>query len=231
MSVSRSNGPNGGHFYSNAVQPVLLSLNFVVDSANGNGLGLRSLKSNGYVSSVFMHTSATPGTVEGELNPNPANGFAIINLKNNYNAYMGGFSGMVSPVTGSALTSVTNHSVYVIVSLGTTTAAQWLAAGVPAGIVPAVGVAFVATKTGAIGGSGAVKAPGVSGITAVEIVGDSNLGVSSNIATYNGQQIIVQFLAPSSSSVTTLVPTAPLDGSVVGMSILLDRSSVTIDGL
>ena len=83
-------------------------------SANGNGLGVRSIKSNGFVRNVFMHTTATPGVGDGLTNPNPLAGYALIQLKQNFNVYLGGFSGFVSPTTGSALTSVTNHTPYII---------------------------------------------------------------------------------------------------------------------
>lgn len=232
MSVARGNGQNGGHFYSNITQPVKIDLNFVVDSTNGNGLGIRSLKSNGYVHNVFMHTSVSPGTNNGQLNPNPASGFASVQLKSNYRYYLGGFSGFVSPLNGSSATSVTNHSIYVIVSLGTATLAQWQAVGVLPGFTPAVGLAFVATSTGSIGGSAAVQQASVSGITSVEIVGDPNQSINnSSIAANSGAYLLVQFLAPTNSSTTTLIPTAPANNSVVGMSIFMDISSVTIDGL
>src|ERR1017187_160510 len=55
MSYARGNGQNGGHFYSNVTQPVEIECNFVVDSTNGNGLGIRSLKSNGYIQAVYMN--------------------------------------------------------------------------------------------------------------------------------------------------------------------------------
>lgn len=42
-----------GHYF-----PVLIDFNFIVDSTNGNGLGLRSLK-GAYVKNVFMHTTAS----------------------------------------------------------------------------------------------------------------------------------------------------------------------------
>jgi len=225
MSVQRGNGQNGGHFYSNITQPVKIDLNFVVDSANGNGLGIRSLKSNGYVHNVFMHTSASPGTNNGQTNPNPASGFALIQLKSNYRYYLGGTSGFVSPVSGSPLTSVTQHNAYIIVSLGTASLAQWQAKGLPPGLTPAVGQSFIATATGTIGGSAAVETPSVSGITSVEVVGDPNQSISnSNIAANGGAYLLVQFLSAGS-------PTAPADGSVCGMSIYMDISSVTIDGL
>jgi hypothetical protein len=48
---------NRGHFYSPHVKPVLIDCNFIVDIANGNGLGLRSLKGQG-VKNVFMNSTA-----------------------------------------------------------------------------------------------------------------------------------------------------------------------------
>lgn len=230
MSLARGCGQNGGHFYSNITQPIKLDLNFVVDSTNGNGLGIRSLKSNGYVQNVFMHTSATPGAgLDGYLNPNPAVGYALIQFKNNFKYYLGGFSGFVSPVSGTPLTSTTAGLAYIIVSLGTTTLAQWQAAGVPKGLVPSVGLSFIAVATGAIGGTGTVEVPSVSGIVSVEVVGDPNQSIAnSSIAQYGGAWLLVQFLAATSSSVTTLVHTAPANGSVVGMSSFFDLSSVSI---
>jgi hypothetical protein len=226
MSVQRGNGQNGGHFYSNITFPVLISCNFIVDSTNGNGLGVRSIKSNGYIENVFMHTSATPGVGGNNLtNPNPASGLVMVQFKNNFNYYLGGFSGFVSPPTGSSLTSVTAGTAYTITTLGTTTAAQWLAAGVPAGVVPAVNGSFVAIETGAIGGTGTVHAVGVSGVASLEVIGDTNMGATSNIATYSGEWLIGQFLNGSAAL------TAPANNTVVGMSFLFDRSSVTLDGL
>ena len=227
MSVARGNGQNGGHFYSNITQPVNIYCNFVVDSTNGNGLGIRSLKSNGYVRNVFMHTSATPGPgLDGYVNPNPGSGDILLQLKNNYNYYLGGSVGFASPVSGTPLTSTTAHLSYIIVSLGTTTLAQWQAAGVPVGQTPAVGLSFVAIATGAIGGTGAVEVPAAagSGITNVEVIGDAHLSTNSSIAANGGMWILSRCFASGT-------PTAPANGSVAGMLITLDASSVTIDGL
>jgi hypothetical protein len=99
MAYSRGNGQNGGHFYSNVTQPVDLFVNFVVDPANGNGLGVRSIKSNGYIQNVFMHTTATPGVGNGGLvNPNPQSGTIMFQFKNNYNYYLGLQSPLRLPV-------------------------------------------------------------------------------------------------------------------------------------
>lgn len=226
MSIPRGNGQNGGHFYSNITQPVKIDCNFVVDATNGNGLGVRSVKSNGYVRNVFMHTTVAPGSNNGYLNPNPASGYILVQMNNNYNHYLGGFAGFVSPVSGTPLTSTTAGLAYIIVSLGTTTLAQWQAAGVPAGVVPAVGVSFIATATGAIGGTGAVEVPATagSGITNVEVVGNAALSDTSNTNLYGGMWIL-------SSCFASGVLTAPAAGSVCGMAFFFDASSVTIDGL
>jgi hypothetical protein len=226
MSVARGNGQNGGRFYSNITQPVKIDLNFVVDPANGNGLGIRSLKSNGYVNNVFMHTTSAPGTNNGQTNPNPEAGYCLITMTNNYKVYLGGFDGFVSPLSGGALVAVTAGLAYVITSLGTTTLAQWQAAGVPAGFVPAVGMSFIAIETGAIGGTGTVQVPGVSGIASAEAIGNANLSISNaSLAQNAGAQLLLQFLSGAGAL------TAPATGSVCGMSIFMDISSATIDGL
>lgn len=226
MSTPRGNGQNGGHYYSNITQPVKLDANFVVDATNGNGLGIRSLKSNGYIRNVFMHTSATPGSNAGYLNPNPASGYCLVQFKNNFKYYLGGFDGWVSPVSGTPLTSTTAGLAYIIVSLGTTTLAQWLAAGVPPGVTPAVGVSFIAIATGAIGGTGAVEVPAAASVAATEIVGDPNTSLNnSNIAANGGAWLLLRFLDYAGALV------APSNNSVLGFSSFFDISSVTIDGL
>ena len=370
-------GNNGGRKYSFLNRPVLVDCNFIVDPANGNGLGIRSLKGAG-VRNVFMHTSATPGKGQGGfLNPNPAAGYAVIQLHNNYSYYTGGFSGFVSPTTGSSLainsTALTIGNPYIITSVGHATAGtvtiapvadvsgslastwfrlydaygntfiiwfsvsgvgsapsgvsgtlvqqtiasgssaatigaalvitienllaaqpgnltapsgvdsftasgtttvtvvstqtnpigplpgppadgaiptgftfanvdystnlqDWQGVGLPKGVVPNVGASFVATATGYStggGSTGTVMAPGVSGITSIEVVGDPNqsiapipMGGSANI----GSLFMIQFLAPTSSSVTTPIATAPATNSVCGLSFELEAGSMIISG-
>jgi len=316
-----------------------------------------------------MHTSATPASNRGFLNPNPASGYALIQLDANYFQYAGGFSGFVSPSSGSTLainsTALTPHQPYVIVSPGATTAASetittvadvsgslaskyfslfdsygnnfilwfqvsgvgnppkgvygspvpvsissgataaqvasalstvigalpsgisgvysftssasssvvtvtsttaaaplagvaqdgasplatgftfaivyngtnlqnWQTVGLPSGLTPTQGQAFFAKASGDGGySSGTVIAAGVSGITSIEVIGDANQtlapapqGGSPN----NGGLIVVQFLAPTSSSVTTLTPTAPANNSVVAMSFLVENKSILVNG-
>lgn len=230
MSYARGNGQNGGHFYSNITQPVKIYCNFIVDATNGNGLGVRSVKSNGYVENVFMHTSATPGAgPNGYVNPNPASGYILIQMKNNYKVYLGGMSGFSGPLSGTPInvtTGVTTGLAYVIVSLGTTTLAQWQRLGLPIGVTPAVGVAFIAKATTTATGTGTIEVPATagSGITSVEIVGDTSQAISYPISSYGGQWVIASCFASG-----TL--TAPAAGSVIGLTLEFDASSVTIDGL
>src|SRR5215475_9660838 len=98
MSVSRGFGLNGKSYYTNVCKPEGVWCNFIVDHSNGNGWGVRSVKSNGYVEAVFMNTSVTPGMQNGLTNPNPQAGFAVIRFKNNFNFYLGGFSGQIVPL-------------------------------------------------------------------------------------------------------------------------------------
>jgi hypothetical protein len=226
MSTPRGFGINGFKYFTNVCKPIDVNINFTVDSTNGNGLGIRTLKSNGFVENVFMNTSATPGIGSGGfVNPNPAVGFAQITFRNNFNYYLGGFSGVIAPLASSGLTSVTLGSVYVITTLGTTTLAQWLAAGLNPGLLPTVGQSFVAKETGALGGTGTVGAPGVSTTTGISVVGDPNQAIkNSAIAVNAGAQVIIQFSAGSAIA-------APANNSVVGMCFRFDGSSVTVDGL
>lgn len=108
---------------------------------------------------------------------------------------------------------------------------DWNSVGLPSGVAPAVGASFVATAVGyATGGgsTGTVKTVGISGISAVEVIGDVNLSLfpqPMNGSPNVGGWILVQFLAPTSSSVTTLIPTAPATSSIVKMNFLLEQAS------
>lgn len=233
MSVQRGFGLNGKSFYTNVATPMDVNCNFIVDSTNGNGLGIRSLKSNGYVEAVFMHTSSTPGSVNGILNPNPAAGYAMVIFKNNnFQKYLGGFSGQITPLTSTSTTATTAGNVYVITLLGTASLAQWQAAGLPQGLTPTVGQAFVAIATGTIGGGAHVGLPGEQVAPIVSVVGDPNTSLgNSNLAVNAGARIIVQFAGPTAAGNTALIATAPADGTVIGMTFKFDGSTVTIDGL
>lgn len=210
--------------------PVLISCNFIVDNTNGNGLGIRSLKGAG-VSTVYMHTTASPATG----NPNPAAGIIQVGLTQSYNRYLGGFSGQVSPLSGSPVTTTVANVSNTIVSLGTASLAQWQAVGLLKGVVPSLGVSFIATSSAVIGGSAAVEtsASAGSGITNIEAVGNPSTTISAMVPLPANQ---VQPIGPSAGGYLILrcmdaaALTAPANGSVVSLSFYLSNSSVLTNG-
>lgn len=224
MSLARG-GQNAGHYYSNIVMPQEVALQFTVNAADTGGLGITGLKSNGWVRNVFMNTSQTPGSNDGVTNPNPAAGNILIQLKQNFNVFLGFNWSSRAVVTGSNLTSVTDGVSYEITALGTTTAAQWLAVGVPAGVSAAVGLGFNAIASQAIGGTGTVKALTNAAVDSIQVVGNPSLGITSNIGRYGGQYLLLQCLGSG------LALANPTDTAVLNLRLFFDRSSVTVDGL
>lgn len=226
---------NRGHLYAPHVTPVMVDCNFIVDADNVNGLGIRSLKGQG-VQNVFMHTSATPGRgPNGKLNPNPAVGIIMVQLSDNFTRLYDVMPMIQSPNNGSAVTSTVINLTYTITALGTATLAQWRAKGVPPGVTPALGVTFVATASGAIGGSAAVQQPLAtgSGIVTIELIGNTTLslapvpvGGSPNVGGY----VYLQCLAATDATTTTLVKTAPAEESVISLVMYMNQSSVTVAG-
>lgn len=235
MSIVRGFGLNGKSFYTNVAKPQQVNLSFTVTPSNG--LGITALKSNSYVENVFMHTSTTPTSNNGFLNPNPAVGFALVQLKQNFNVFLGAQCILTTSLGASTKVdnaALTIGGVYTISTLGDATAAQWTTLGVPRGITPAVGVTFTALVTGAgtaNTSTSRVAPPVSSGITLVEVVGTTNTMVPANVASNAGEWVTLQFSAATSSSVTTLIPAAPTTGSICSLSLYFDGSSVTIDGL
>lgn len=229
--MSNRNYANGRAMYAMHVKPVLVDCNFIVDSTNGNGLGIRSLKGP-QVNNIFMHTSATPGSNNGMLNPNPSTGVIVVQLQDNFNRYFGGFSGQVMALSGGTATIVAG-SPYVITALGTTTAAQWQAAGVPASMLtnnglPNIGLAFIAAASETIAGSPTVNPPAASGIDHIEIIGDPNQSIAPNpaLAAYapnQGGQLIMECQFEGAA-------TAPANGTVISLAFYLSDSSILIQG-
>jgi len=181
--------------------------NFIVDSANGNGLGIRSLKGN-CLKNVFMFTSATPASG----NPNPIAGLILVEFQSAFANYINGAYGFASPASGTPINISSGLSVghvYIIVSVGTSTPANWQALGLPSTVTPAVGVAFIATSASAGTGTGVVEIPAVAGsaVDHIELVGDPN----TTCKLIGGGYMIIKCVAG-------LALTAPADGSVVGLT-------------
>lgn len=219
---------NRGHFYAPHVKPVLLDCNFIVDSTNGNGLGVRNVKGQG-IETVFMHTSATPGRAPRNnlLNPNPVAGVIQVQFADNYMRYYGGTAGFVPPI-GTPSTSTTANAINTIVVLGTATPAQWLAVGLPPGVTPAIGASFIASSSSVIGGSAEVApaATGYSGIDHIEVVGDPN--VTINPIPVGGSPNVGGFIYLACLFEGAL--TAPAAGTSIGLQFYLSQSSVMVLG-
>ncbi len=171
--------------------------------ADTNGAGVTGLQKSGRIASVFMHTATTPSTG----NPNPAAGYVIVNLQDNYNSYFGSYAQIRSPLSGSGIliassSVLTVGQVYQITVMGTSTQANWVAIGLPSYITAAVGVSFVASVTGGGTGTGQVQLPATAGsaISRLELVGSPNL-MNSNGAYVasggTGMQLIYRCMGSS----------------------------------
>lgn len=189
-------------YYTGHKMPIQLDCQWTVDSTNAAGVS--SLTGAG-IKNVYMH-SGSPSAA----NPNPASGYAIVQFQDNFHGYYFGGAQLQSPLSGAEISIsgssvLTIGEVYVITTVGTSTAANWQAVGLPVGIVPAVGVAFVASATGSGTGTGKVKinAAAGSGIAMVDVVGNPAVSIianSTNVPGVNGSYMILRFLAPSATS-------------------------------
>lgn len=208
--------------------PVELDCVFTVD--NTAGAGVTGLQGRG-IQAVWMHSGSASSS-----NPNPAVGNIVVQLSDSYKYYFASDYSIQAPLSGTNVAidavdaNLTVGDVYVISALGTSTTADWVAVGVPAAITPAVGVSFVAAATGAGTGTGQVQVPTKSGISAIEVVGDPNVMVNYYASNGSYPQILLQTLAATNSSTTTLIPTAPAQGSIIQLKFLLSNSSVIING-
>lgn len=183
--------------------------NFIVDSTNGNGLGIRSLKGPA-IASVFMSTQVTPAPG----NPQPAAGIILINFVNPYSYYVGGYAGMVRPLSGTVVLVTAGLVVgvpYVITTVGTTTPAQWQALGFPVGYTPAVGASFIATTVTPGVGTGAVESTATTGVSHFEVLGNPNLMLNPGGGL--GGQMILGTIGSGAFQ-----PQAPADGTVIGLT-------------
>lgn len=234
--MANRNFANGGRIYAMHVKPVIVNTKFTVTAANG--LGITNLKGP-TVQNVFMHTSTTPAAGNRNpaspnvavVNPNPAAGTIVVQLQDPYTAILAAEANIISPNSGSGIvvTAAGAHLVagtaYVITVVGTTTAAQWASLGVPAGIVPAVGVSFISGALTGVGtGTGQVQisAAAGSGLMSIELVGDPTLTSSPNAAASQGYGAQLIFQCRDKTGALA----APADGSTIAIKIYINDSKV-----
>lgn len=225
---------NAGHFYANHVMPVLLNATFQVSVTDTAGNGVVNLTTNpggnssGAVQAVYMHTSATASAG----NPNPGNGIIYVQFADAYNKDYLGWSGQITALSGSSIlvasAGVVNHTTYVITILGTTTTAGWQSLGLPVGVTPAVGVAFIATTTGTAAGTGAVQVPHAngSGIQTMDQIGSSANALSPVGIGAAYPYLIFRCMGPTDASTTTPIAVAPRDLTWISLKFYFSNSSV-----
>ena len=173
----------------------------VIDS--GQASGVRSLKGSG----IAAITRLGIGTYR-------------VTLQDTYARYLGGDVRFVSPFDGvtTVMGSLVPGKAYCIIS-GGSTVAQWVAAGLAPGVVPALGVAFVAQTVGA--GSGTVQGFADSGIAKAEVIGDPNLTINN----LNG------VITSSSKTPSFLFQTKALNPSATsGSAVFAPASSYAVLG-
>lgn len=169
-------------------------------------------------------SSSTGALVNSVTLPTGAVGQYLINLTDNYNAFIDMFSNVKAPISASptAITALTPGLAYSISTLGSATRAQWTTAGVPTNVTPAVGVFFVAAATSA-GASSAAKPVISSGLYGVVLVGTNTYQTSAGNSAF---QILVQCVGPTATADTALIPTNPVSGSVLELGFWLRDSTV-----
>lgn len=219
--MANRNFASGGKIYTMHVSPVLIDVNFIVDSSVATGIS--SLKGP-MVEAVYMNqSSASVSSI------NPVAGTIVVRLEDAYNrSFVSGVKAIQSPNSGTPLTSTTIGIANTITALGTATLAQWRAKGLPLGVTPAVGVSFVASASGSIGGSAAVqisRAAG-SGVASIEVIGDPDKSISPNPS--SGQGYGGYFILQCRDYAGSIV--APADGSRISLQFYLSNSSIQTSG-
>lgn len=176
------------------------------------------------INALLANTPQNPGAPS--VAPFTATGTSTVTIVSTVNQPLPG-----GPADGTLATGFT-----FAVTKSNSNLGNWQAVGLPAGLNPTVGQSFIATTTGqSVGGgsTGLVVAPGVSGCTGLEVIGDANQSLSPVPmgGSYNqGGWVMVQFLAPTNSITTTLIATNPGLNTAVGMSFYVEASSTTIAG-
>ena len=163
---------------------------------------------------------------------NVGTGIYRIDLAGNFPKFLGFSASVQGPIgTPVAIASLSTIP-YVVSTVGTSAAADWIAAGVSADFANrgvAVGLAFV-------GGSGASGATGTgyaapiitSGITMIQVYGDPNQTLISLSPDSTRPCIYIQTLYDASSNI--LAPAAPVDLSIIRFNIMLRNSNLKGSG-
>lgn len=191
------------------------SISFTVASTSPTGIS--GPTGNGG-NKVYMYSS-----VPSVANPNPASGVIVVQLDQKYSGFVSQASGFIAPNSGTPLPvasypATTAGSPYVITAVGTTLAADWHLLGLPAGLTPAIGQAFISLNGASYPGTGSVQAPVAAYPgTFIDTIGNPSTMVSAT----GGSYLIFRVIGPTSSSVTTQKAVAPTDGTQITLRIAM----------
>jgi len=159
---------------------------------------------------------------------NQAAGVYKITLTDRYFKFLG-FDASLSGILGTqvAIASAVNGTPYVIKTIGTSAQADWVLAGMPAGVTAAVGVPFTAvTAASGSTGTGYVAPIITNAVTDVRIYGIPDTTINPAVGT--DPYLYIQTLSATNSSTTTQIATAPTDGTVVRFRLMVRNSNLTI---
>lgn len=155
-----------------------------------------------------------------------AAGIYQLRLADNYISLLQHDVQFSTTTTGSAIAagSLNPTTVYQITTMGTTTQAQWVTAGVPSTVTAAVGVVFKCAATSA--GTGTATAVAPQNINRVDLVGNPNLMASQPFTQGNGMYITIMCVAPTDATTTTAIAADPTNGTTMRIRLLLSNSSI-----
>lgn len=171
--------------------------------------------------------SSSPGTGN-----NCANANFQVQLQDNYSAFLGWDYSIIAPLTTSGATSISaglsKGTVYQIVAVGTSTAANWQAVGLPLGYTPAAGQNFMASTNSAGTGTGTVKPFVNPTIYQLTLAGDPNPmlnpvgqpnGFNSGAGGYLFFQTWGNPLVGSATDPQVPILTQPVDNTIIELTL------------
>lgn len=189
-------------FYTQHIMPVLIDASFDV--------GASGAPSNFSSKGATSVTRLSAGRYQ-------------VKLQDNFSSQLNLISTIQAPLSGSAIDPNTGTVgvVYQITAVGNT---DWVTAGLPAGLVPTIGQVFKLAAAPAAG-TGTVQTLSASGITSIDLLGSNKAMLGPSGAPNKGGYITFQCLAPTSASVTTLIPTDPAPGCTLRLSFYLSNTN------
>lgn len=196
--------------------------NFIVDKTNGNGLGIRSLKSSGQgapdIKSVFMATSATPDAKNPFVSGGA--GLIVVEFAQKFLGYITGTAGFVAQLSGSSVNVTSGLSVgqpYTVTALGTTTLANWQTLGYLGSALPTIGATFIAITASAGSGTGTVQTllatgPSTQGLYGIYPVGDPNQTIIGS------SSLVLGIFGATAAGTTTPQLVTPSNSMTIGLT-------------